>query len=359
MRSATPISARIKGLPHLAGFALLACALLAACDKRQEISMAEGGDLPVVVDQAKRGSFRVEKRFTGTVLSRREVEVKVREGGTVSEVLLPKEGEAVKQGQLLLRLVSPELDLQVSAARSAYEQSRSPLERYEKLWSSGLVSALEYEEVKSRAENARYILQGAEIRKGNLEIKAPAGGMLSEQANLSPGELLSVGEVVCKIVDPSDCEVEVLVPESWDEKSGEVHEAFLELPGGGESALVPVSLSPGADPKRGGRVLRLRQSSQAALTPNSVLAVRLVTQAREQVLTVPVEALVKDDEAEIVYAGPAPGQQGKLKKLRVTRGVDDGRRAIIEAGLEEGSWVVVTSPGQSYNTYRNYSGVGR
>lgn len=337
----------------------LAAALALSCDKEPSVTDEQAWTRPVLVEQARKGPFRVERRFTGQVRSLREVTVAVQEAGTVSEVLLPRDGAPVQQGQTLLRLKSPELDLELQAAKAYCDQTRKKLERYEKLGASGLVALADLDEVRNEADRARFQLEGIELRRARLEVKAPAAGIAASVSALSAGQRCESGQAVLKVVDPSECVVEVVVPESWGEKENQVQEAVVELAVGREAKATPLSLSAEADAGRGGRILKLQPERAAGLVPGAMVAVRLASLLREDVVTVPLEAVVKAEEGETVYGGPAPGEKGKLQAFRVVRGPDDGRRVVIESGVKDGTWVVLATPGQSYYLNWSYLGVGK
>ena len=62
----------------------------------------------------------------------------------------------------------------------------------------------------------------------------------------------------------------------------------------------------------------------------------LIVDTREDVLSIPVEALVEEGGLSFVYTGYDEGKGLLLDPVEVTTGISDGFRAEILSGLSEG-----------------------
>jgi RND family efflux transporter MFP subunit len=335
----------------------------AACDRDPEGAVASrAGAQPIVVAQATRGRFVVERRFSGRVRAPGELRVVVREAGEVVEARGGADSQPVGAGDVLLRLRSPELELEVQEAEALLASAKVDLERQQRLVDLGLAARTELDGSRTAVEQARIRLERLRLRRRLLKVTAPASGVLLETEMPEPGQWCAAGMEVARIVDPASLVVEVAVPTAWSDHAREVQGAVVELGDSGERLADVLSLSADADPARGGRVLTLRPASTEGLVAGATLAVRLVVTSREEVVTVPVGALVADDDGGWrVALGPAVGEEGRIRWAPVLPGPSDGRRTVVEQGLEEGAWVVVAN--ELSDTWwwgsRSFLGVGR
>jgi hypothetical protein len=339
---------------------MIALVVAAGCDRQPSAAGAgESGVQPILVEEAQLGSFVVERRFSGVVKAQRQLRVVVREPGEAVAMRAPGDSQPVSAGQELLRLRSPELELEVEEAESLLESAELAHQRQMQLADLGLTPQTEVEKSRAAVDQARIRLERLRLRQGQLTLSAPAGGLFFESAFPAPGQWCASGLEIGRIVDPTDIVVEVAVPSAWSERAREVERALLELGEEGEAEARAVSLSADVDPERGGRILSLRPAAGVALAPDALLSVRLVVSAREQVVTVPVEALVADGEGGWrVALGPKPGEQDRIRWVAVVPGPSDGRRTVLEQGIEAGSWVVLAGEHDEL-WWGTYLGVGR
>jgi RND family efflux transporter MFP subunit len=333
--------------------------LFNACDREPDASDDRSSQvLPVLVEQTRKGPFRIERRYTGTVRAEVEAMVAVREPGKVLEASVPKDGDAVRKGALLLRLDSRELHLEIEEARNEHDRATVQWKRYKELREEGLVSLTEFEEKRSAHESTRVRLERLKLRKEHLLVKAPVSGIAVDPWRPPVGQYCDQGREVLRVADPSSYVVEVAVPPGLDEKTGHVRKALIVLHDGAEINAAGISLSAEVNPDRGGRILKLKPEQTASLYPGAVLAVRLIMTYREDVVTIPMEALVRTRDGYEVLTGPAAGQQGRVRSRAVVPGPDPGEIVVIESGLDEGAWVVIGRVGY-YRYFRTFLGVGK
>ncbi len=153
--------------------------------------------------------------------------------GTVGEILAA-EGDMVKKGQPLIRLVRQDYSARVGSARAdvakgaaAVEQARvnladalRELDRQERLVATGATSRQQYDQAKTAADRSRAALAQAEAdlatfgsrlteAEGLLdktELRAPMDGTVA-YLDVKVGEHSAVGSVLVRIADESAWEV--------------------------------------------------------------------------------------------------------------------------------------------------------
>jgi RND family efflux transporter MFP subunit len=340
--------------------AVLTLVATVACDRQPELAGADdSGTLPVLVSQAQQGRFVVERIFSGQVRAHRELKVLVREPGVVRAVPAPPDSQPVVSGQLLVELHSPELELELEGARAELERARTAHRRQLELANLGLAAQTEVDESRAMVERAGTQVEQLELRRRQLRVSAAATGIILDTGLPGVGQWCASGQELARIIDPEGLKVEVAVPATW-ESSRSVQGAVIELGEGTEIEATVASLSAAVEPERGGRIMTLDPGPSRGLAANAMVTVRLITQLREQAVTVPVEALVEGAQGSwTVVTGPAPGTVGSVKRIPVMVGPNDGRRVVIEDGLAAGTWVAIVNAPELLSSYRVYAGVGQ
>ncbi len=143
----------------LLSLTLLSLTLLPGCGAERQASGNDSGDapsVPVETTEAYRGSVEVINSFTGVVEPEMTVSVVHKTGGKVAEVRV-KDGDEVREGDLLLRLDAAEISAQAAQAEAALDLARG-----------NLISVRDVSMPK-RMEQVRSGLQQAEIAFNNIK----------------------------------------------------------------------------------------------------------------------------------------------------------------------------------------------
>jgi multidrug efflux system membrane fusion protein len=183
--------------PRLWGM-LVSLLLLAACSKAKAPATPP---VPVKVATAERRAMPFELAATGTVEPLQTVAVQAQVGGILQRVAF-KEGDEVKQGQLLFQLdprpYRAALDqtlAMLARDRAQAANAAQDEKRYEALVEKQYVTAQQYDQVRTAAEAARATLAGSQAAvdqaRLNLQyssIRAPisgrTGSLLVREGNL-------------------------------------------------------------------------------------------------------------------------------------------------------------------------------
>ena len=144
---------------------------------------------PVVVASVVQKPLPVQVTAIGGVLPLTSVTVRARVGGVLEKVHF-KEGEDVKEGQLLFSLDRQPLEAmlrqtQATLARDAaqLENARKDASRYEQLLKGGLVAEQQYDQLRTTASALestvradRAVVQNAQLQVDYASIRAPMSG---------------------------------------------------------------------------------------------------------------------------------------------------------------------------------------
>lgn len=132
--------------------------------------------------------------------------------GRVVDIPVAK-GMAVKQGELLARLDSRDVELQLSAARAARNEAQSRLNRAERLLEHNAISEQEVESLRNAAVQAESAYENVESLLADTRIVAPFDGVV-ERTYVDAFQRVASGETVVRIVKPESNTVGFTAPES-------------------------------------------------------------------------------------------------------------------------------------------------
>ncbi|HJV60849.1 MAG TPA: efflux RND transporter periplasmic adaptor subunit [Albitalea sp.] len=220
---------------HPVVVALLACALVAGCSRgpKDDSASAPGaknganGQTLLLSPEDLRtvGSGDADQGpvITGSIQPERRADLRAEVSAVVLQVL-KENGEAVRAGDLLVRLDDTAIrdslgsaDEAVRASTQAFDQAERQVQRLKTLQGQGMTSMQALEDAEVRRNNAQSDLVAARARAvaarqqlRRTEVRAPFDGVVSER-KVSAGDTAAVGKELVKVIDPRSMRFEGLV----------------------------------------------------------------------------------------------------------------------------------------------------
>lgn len=158
------------------------------------------------------GAAAIDKNFAGMATPDDAVTLAFKLSGQVRDIPV-SQGESVKKGALLAELDPRDVELQVSATRSAYEEARSQQQRMQRLLEHQAVSRQEAEAAATRYAQARSTYENTLDLLNDTRLRAPFAGVI-ERKYVSNFERVQAGQSVLRLVAPETTTVEFTLPES-------------------------------------------------------------------------------------------------------------------------------------------------
>ncbi|NBF41331.1 MAG: efflux RND transporter periplasmic adaptor subunit, partial [Spirochaetes bacterium] len=254
-------------------------------------------------------------------------------------------GQSVAAGERLVSLDSDIERLQMEQARRQLETARVELRATEQLAERGNASQVELARVRAAASGAEAAYEQAKKRFEDKSITAPISGRIAAKSgSVTPGNYLTPGVEVARIVDLARLEMEISV--------GEREVGYLEV-GAPVSVIVPAcpdaeapgaavaSIAAGTDPGTGSFAAVIRWDNTCPDRVRSGMSANatIEPQGVERVLQVPSQAVVRNNDGAFVFVAA----DGVARRARVEVGRRMGARTEITAGLSEGDIVVTTA----------------
>lgn len=291
-----------------------------------------------------------EYRLDGTVEAVQQSTMTAQTSGQVQEVLVDVD-DYVENGTLIIRLKDvqqqaglAQAEANLQAANAQLQEARKEFNRVEGIYARKLVSKADMDRAtaalkKAKAQRAA-AAAGLEQAREQLEytqIRAPFTGIVTER-HIEAGETAHQGKPLISGLSLDSLRVDVNVPQSLIGKVREHGTARVQLPDGSWVSAQDLTVFPYAD--AASNTFRVRADLPAGVKgvfPGMSLKVAFTT-GSEQVLTVPVAAVVHRSEVTGVYVVDKDGQLS-LRHVRLGRRTAD--RVVVLAGLRVGERVAL------------------
>lgn len=129
----------------------------------------------------------------------RRVTVRAEVAGQLTAVIVPR-GNAVKEGQLLLRLAEDDRPQRLEQARALLRQRDLEYEGAKSLQAKGLQAERQLAEALTLLRTARAELKRAELNLRNTRVVAPFAGVVQARY-VEVGDFVSVGDPLAEVVE--------------------------------------------------------------------------------------------------------------------------------------------------------------
>ncbi|MDO4215788.1 MAG: efflux RND transporter periplasmic adaptor subunit [Bacteroidales bacterium] len=317
-----------------------AWALLAACTGQNAQS-----DEPVhsvMVVQPTGSVAEMQKTFSGIVEEGREIGVAFKTGGQIARIMV-KEGDLVREGQLIAVLDDKDYRLGADAARIQYEQMQRELARMKKLYDAKSLSGNDYDKAVSGLEQLKIQLQNHENQLSYTKLYAPTSGYV-QKVNFEASEMVGAGSPVVNLLDVKQMEITFNIPTSLYLLKDQF-KAFTccgSFSNGQPVAVKLLSITPKADNNQLYKVrLGLNPADAKTITSGMNVEVKVEMEAsgETQGLSVPVSAVFNQDGKAYVWV--LDGKNNMVNRKAVKTGVlKDEAMITITEGLTGNEQVV-------------------
>lgn len=133
-------------------------------------------------------------------------------GGRIADIPVAK-GQYVDKGELLAELDKRDVELQVEAAKAAYDDALSRLNRAERLYEHDAISLQEVESLRNSVTQLRSTYENSLDLLADTRLTAPFSGVV-ERTYADAFQRVASGETVVRLVNPISTTVGFTVPES-------------------------------------------------------------------------------------------------------------------------------------------------
>jgi len=300
----------------------------------------------VIVERVGRQRIADSLEALGTLRANETVRLTANVSDTISRVNF-EDGQAVEAGDVLVELTDAEEAALLEEAESLTDEAERQFERIERLVAQDNASESLLDERRRQWRTAEARLEAVRSRLADRLITAPFGGRLGLR-QVSPGALISPGDVITTLVDDSRMKLDFTVPAVYltSVRRGTVIEASTPIFPNRSFAGEVTSVDSTIDPvTRSITVRAIIPNEQRDLVPGMLMTLDLLRNERDAIV-ISEEAviprgtdtfvLVVDTDTEPHIAEQRAVQLGTRMpgQVEVTSGLDVGETIISHGTLK-------------------------
>jgi membrane fusion protein, multidrug efflux system len=298
-------------------------------------------NVPLVkIEKPRRETFINKLQLNGDVAAIQQANIFSKVSGNLERVYTDM-GARVRRNQLLAVIDSTELYQQYQLTAATFENTRVKYQRFKQLLEQNLVSKEDVDDAEATMKVAAANYDVAKTRLSYTRITAPFSGYITKRY-LDAGALVSPGNsTLFTLMDLDSVKVIVNVLEKDLPRLPQVKKATVTvdaLPGKEFNGIVARS-SEAIDLST--RTLAVEvdvPNTTRELKPGMFAEVTLIVSERQDALTLPTAAVLKDDSGSYVFAS----EDNKARQIRVTAGGEQDSRTEIISGLEGNEDIITT-----------------
>jgi multidrug efflux system membrane fusion protein len=317
--------------------------------------------VPVAAAAAKRGDLNLYLTEIGTVTPFKTVTVHTRVDGELVRVLF-KEGQMVKEGDLLAEIDPRPFQVQLTEAegqmardRASLVNARSQLDRYKQLYAQNIVAKQDLDNQLSQAgqyegavKNDQGLIDSAKLNLTYSQITSPISGRVGLRL-VDPGNIVHAADTQGLLVITQLQPIAVIfsIPEDDLPRVETAIKAAPQLPVQAYDRSLKTMLATGTlltldneiDQSTG--TVKLKASfpnDDNALFPNQFVNAKLLVETKHDAVLIPSVAVQRSSQGSYVYV-VKPDQTVDMRMIKVSAA--QSGTAALESGLNPGELVVV------------------
>ena len=345
-----PIASR-----HLNSFLFCAVASLGLGCNSDHPHAAPPQAMPVQVAAVNLSPVPIDDTYVATIKSRRSSTMQPQVSGNLVKIFV-KSGDAVKQGQVLMRVdplkqvatVDSQQGTQAQK-KAIYDYSKIQLDRQQKLFQAGVVSRDAFDQATQAYQNARgdYEANAAltATQKQQLDyydIRAPFNGVIGD-IPVHVGDYVSPTTLLTTVDENADLEAYIYIP---TERASQIRVGLpveiLDTAGKVLAKSTVSFLSPQVDNGLQSILAKAEIPRTAELLRNQQLVKARITWSTAPAPVVPVLSVSLIGGQSFVFVAEPKGDGYFAHQIPVTLGETQGNNYPVVAGLKPGEKVILS-----------------
>lgn len=285
-------------------------------------------------------NFKHFVEFQGRLDAKNNIFVSPQVGGAITSLNV-KEGDYVKQGQVLATIDNSvmkqsiqEIEVQLQTAKVFYEKQKT-------LWDQKIGTEIQYIQAKSNVESLEKRLATSQSQLAMTKVTAPMNGFIDE-VRLRAGELASPGLGIVRIVNSDNLKV---VAQAADTYAGTIKQGDLvtiKFPDLGKETTAKLTfVSQTVNPAS--RTFTIEASISKIdpqLKPNMTAVMNVNDQSKSEAIIINRNLIQQDEQGNIVYVAVTEGGKKVARSRKITTGLTYGGDIEIVSGLQAGDLLI-------------------
>jgi membrane fusion protein (multidrug efflux system) len=258
--------------------------------------------------------------------------------------LYVKRGDAVRKGQLLVKLDDAVMLQQVDALKTQLAFAENLYNRQKSLWDQGIGSEVELITKKNNVDNLKKQIATLTETWNTSFIYAPVSG-IADEVNVKVGEVFNGGtpdHPQIKLVNGNSLKIVTEVPENYVARVKKGTPVEVIVPETNRPAFKSTISVIGAsiNPNTRAFITEAKLPSDPLLKPNQIATMKIQDYQAKKIITVPLNTVQTDEKGRYVYVMEKAGDKMIAKKKPVDVGESYGGMIEIKNGLTGGELII-------------------
>lgn len=283
---------------------------------------------------------RIEERFplVASLSPFRGIHVQSEIDGSIASIHFT-EGQAVRKGDVLVRLDTRKLRAMLAEAEANFALAEANRDRAEAMFREKTISAQEHDEWMSLYAARKAALELMRQQLDDCEIRAPFDGLLGDRL-VSPGQVITRSTRITTLIDISPIKIDFRVPERLIGRLRIGQTIALRVPAypdesfEGEVFFIDNEVDPAT---RSVLVKAMNPNPDHRLRPGMFGNLDLVLHTRENAVVIPDAALIKQGDRTFVFV---IDENDTAQMRPISTGIRMAGRVEVTSGLAAGERVV-------------------
>lgn len=293
-----------------------------------DFAKANKKSILITTAAARKGEFTHLVEVTGSVLSKKNVNISAETAGRILEVPV-LEGMRVSKGQVLARIDAESIERNIEEMQSQLDLATTIYQKQARLWDQKIGTEIQYLEAKTRKEGLEKSLAAMKTQLDKALVKAPFNGTV-ESVDVRIGELVQPGMPMFQFVGESDLFIQADVSESFVGVLSKGDSVEVEFPSINKSIKTRVSAVGGIiNPNNRTFKVEVFLPNLVEVKPNMISILKINDYQSKESVIVPAHLILADNKGDYVFVV----ENGTAQKKYVTRGLTFEDETEIKEGL--------------------------
>ncbi|MBD3628793.1 efflux RND transporter periplasmic adaptor subunit [Cyclobacterium sp.] len=295
----------------------------------------------ITTAQPERGNFEHYVEVTGSVLSKKNVNISAELSGRIEEIVT-REGMSVKKGQVIATIDAESVERSIAEIQTQLDLAKTVFEKQERLWNQQIGTEMQYLEAKNRMETLEKNLASLELQKDRTTVRAPFNGTV-EELLIRVGELVQPGSPIVNLIGEDDLFIEGDISERYIGILERGDSVSIRFPSINKSLKTKVTaIGSVINPDNRTFKVEVFLPKMELVKPNMLSVLNIQDYENPEAVIVPTYLILQDNKGSYVFVV----EEGMARKKYVERGMTykgeteileglDGTETLVDKGFRE------------------------
>ena len=253
-----------------------------------------------------------------------------------------KKGDAVRKGQLLLKLDDALVRSQIAQVQSQVTYARDLYNRQQNLWKEGIGTEVQVLTARNNVTSLERQISTLKEQQSFSNVYAEISG-IADDVNIKLGETFTGSPMQgIRIVNTASLKISANIPENYVTRVKRGTPVEIIVPDLNNRVInSSISLiSQTIDPNTRGFIAEAKVPYDGSLKPNQVAQMKILDYSAKNVVAVPVNVVQTDEKGKYVYIMEKEGEKMVARKKAVIIGESYGNTIEIKSGLTGGEQLI-------------------